>query len=235
MALAAFTLSAAVTHASAQVVPPSQDVAGRSQAEWSSVWWQVMGTPPAPVNPIADGNGEDGWIGDQGSVFFLAGSSGGAVKRGLTVRSDQYLFFPLVNAFFGQDDASQTEEFMRADLDSFISATSSLRCEVDGVVVPVDLFTQRLLSPPGFFPMDLPEDNIFGAPAGVYNSVADGYHVMLAPLSPGFHSVFFGGTVTDSPYGSVEILSYYSLEVIPAPATPALLAVGAWGFARRRR
>ena len=41
------------------------------------------------------------------------------------------------------------------------------------------------------FPLVLPEDNVFGAPAGHYQEVADGYWVLLDPLSPGEHTIHF--------------------------------------------
>ena len=45
------------------------------------------------------------------------------------------------------------------------------------------------------FSLLLPDDNLFGLPAGAYApAVADGYYLLLAPLPPGPHTITFGGT-----------------------------------------
>ena len=41
----------------------------------------------------------------------------------------------------------------------------------------------------------LPDANLFGIDAGDYApAVADGFYLLLAPLSPGRHTITFGGT-----------------------------------------
>lgn len=50
------------------------------------------------------------------------------------------------------------------------------------------------------FSVTLPEDNLFSSnlkipvPAGVYPAVSDGFYLLLAPLTPGQHTITFGGT-----------------------------------------
>ena len=47
---------------------------------------------------------------------------------------------------------------------------------------------------PGFH-VNLPAENPFGAPAGIYGpTVADGVYLLVAPLRPGAHTITFGGT-----------------------------------------
>jgi hypothetical protein len=44
------------------------------------------------------------------------------------------------------------------------------------------------------FSVTLPGKNLFGVRAGVYApAVADGFYLMLAPLTPGSHRITFGG------------------------------------------
>ena len=50
----------------------------------SAEWWQWALSIPASVNPQRDGTGENAFVGQRGSVWFLAGSfSGGTVVRSM--------------------------------------------------------------------------------------------------------------------------------------------------------
>jgi hypothetical protein len=45
------------------------------------------------------------------------------------------------------------------------------------------------------FSVTLPDGNLFGLAAGTYKpAVADGAYLLLAPLTPGVHTITFGGT-----------------------------------------
>ena len=45
------------------------------------------------------------------------------------------------------------------------------------------------------FTVVAPENNIFGGvPAQSYDTVADGFYLMIAPLPPGDHTITFGGS-----------------------------------------
>src|SRR5262249_943462 len=81
--------------ARAELLPPSQAFAGRTQAEWSAVWWQTMLLIPAGQNPQADTTGAFAFLGDVGPVFFLAGSPFTTpFVRSVTVREDQFRSSP---------------------------------------------------------------------------------------------------------------------------------------------
>jgi hypothetical protein len=43
----------------------------------------------------------------------------------------------------------------------------------------------------------MPQENVLGLAAGTTDSVANGYWVMLKPLSKGTHEIKFGGSVVD--------------------------------------
>jgi hypothetical protein len=66
----------------------------------------------------------------------------------------------------------------------------------------------------------LPANNLLGVPAGTVSpSVSDGYHVMLAPLSVGQHTLHFGGTAV-VPVGPGQTLTFieditYHITVAP--------------------
>ena len=156
-----------------------------------------------------DTTGQNCALNQSGSVFFLVGANGpGTVNRAqCTVPTGKFLFFPLVNAF---NATNPGESRMVADLfteleSSFFGTATELHATVDGQPVtnlnpastpfcvcagPAD----RGCGPA--FALQLPADNIFGAPAGRYDpAVADGYYLMLTPLTPGTHVITFGGTV----------------------------------------
>src|SRR5262249_12474779 len=77
---------------------------------------------------------------------------------------------------------------------------NSVFASVDGVDLTVDPSTYRACAGPvrGCAPtysLTLPDDNLFGLPAGTYApAVADGAYLLTARLSPGRHVLRFGGT-----------------------------------------
>ncbi|MEU0160013.1 signal protein [Streptomyces sp. NPDC006261] len=75
-----------------------------TSAELQGRWWTWAASEPEEANPVAD---EDGSACDRNQpedVWFLAGTSGGEVKRACTVPEGRPIVFPLVNMFgSGQD------------------------------------------------------------------------------------------------------------------------------------
>ena len=73
-----------------------------------------------------------------------------------------------------------------------VDKASGLYCQVDGT--KLEILGEYRMQSPAFF-VDLPEDNVFGIPAGEYGpAAADGYYIRLAPLSAGKHTIKFGAT-----------------------------------------
>jgi hypothetical protein len=67
-----------------------------------------------------------------------------------------------------------------------------LKASLDGQAIAIDKSTYRAQSPA--FGLLLLDHNLLGLGAGVYHpAVADGYYVLLAPLSRGSHVLKFGG------------------------------------------
>jgi hypothetical protein len=225
----------------AGVLPPAQEVAGRTQAEWSAAWWQTMLAIPASQNPITDASGAFAHLGDQGPVFFLAGSfSSAPVVRDVTVRSDQYLFFPLLNTIsFAQISAyGGTEAGLRRDAAETAgidpngqASNTTLFARLNGVDLALPPPTTSLLgfrqvSPPGLFTVNLPADNFLGLPAGPYPSVSDGWWLTLGPLDSGSYQLHFGGATEG--IGAYAGSSFsqditYNLNVVPEPSGWVLL------------
>jgi hypothetical protein len=148
-------------------------------------------------------------------VWFLAGSFaplGGTITRSCTVPAGRAILFPVFNAEWSaaeaaaqamttptdtcfvplppgspsgtSDAALRACAIAQADLALGPIAAGEVAATVDGRLVH-DLSGYRALSAPF---------DIFGAdntvvPAGQTRSVADGYWIMLTPLSPGIHTI----------------------------------------------
>jgi hypothetical protein len=205
------------------ILPPQSAAFGMSYGEWGAAWNRWMISFPADTNPVLDQTGEDALLGQQGHVFFLAGTFGGTVVRTVTVPTGKALFFPLANwgLTYPEDvpaelNAEEGETWMRQLLnDTFDNLDiSSLGCEVDGVPIN-NIKSYRAQS--AAYAMDFPAGcaSVTGAlglsnrPGGGvpyevgmhYPNVSDGYWIMLAPLSKGTHTIhIFWGDYLDVTY-----------------------------------
>jgi hypothetical protein len=59
----------------------------------------------------------------------------------------------------------------------------------------------------------VPADNILGSGAGPGMSISDGYWVMLKPLSPGQHTIRFGGSFVRGPGTGFMVDTTYVVTV----------------------
>ena len=89
----------------------------------------------------------------------------------------------------------------------FADQFTDLSLTIDGVAV-ADLQRFRVRSP--VFQYTAAQGNVFGVPAGTTRSVADGYWVLIRPLSLGTHTVSFGGAF---PPGGFTTFVTYTLTV----------------------
>lgn len=241
-------LMAPPAKAQGTLLAPDATLAGKSQYAWSQEWWKTMMALPADSNPILDTTGVFAAQGDKGQVFLLAGSGdSGPVVRNVTVQSNQYLFFPLLNGvdwaaisaygggltnmqrdvaeFFGlnaQGDAPQATFFAQlngSDL-TLPPSTPSLQA-----------FRQ---ASPDTYELFVTDNNIFGAAGsapGTFSAISDGWWGALAPLTPGNYTLHYGGSVQG--YGAYEGSLFsqdltYHLTVVatPEPGSVALFAAG---------
>jgi len=169
------------------LVPPFENIAGRSQSDWSRAWWQWAGSFQQYESPIADKTGARCGLKQSGAVWFLAGTYGtGRTIRTCSVPAGKLLFFPLINYIVGPAYAGRTScESVRGLAREMTDGVSSLVLELDGKVIE-NLESHRQETRECF---DLAE-RVGG---GVFPSEANGYYVMLRPLSRGTHTLNFGG------------------------------------------
>lgn len=188
--------------ASFTIISPSNSQAqtGKSYSEWSAVWWQYVFEIPLDNNPIFDTTGANCNFGQSGAVFFLVSTAGGSATRNeCRVPAGKILFFPLLGfARFKELTDPQPEVSLRAVIKGFSKSTRELQANIDGEDISISLNPQttplRTLSPAGFFTVLAPENNVFGGiPGRSYDLVSDGFYLLVAPLSPGAHTIKFGG------------------------------------------
>lgn len=180
------------------VIPPK---ATRTYEELSAQWWQWGLSLPVTGHPfLGCPNPSD--AGQAGPVWFLAGQFG-TTECDITVPPGKRLFFPLANAEcssledppFHGDTAEEQRDCAKGFADAI--NIDELFCEIDGVPVQ-NLASYRFVSPQ--FRFTAPTPWIFGATGGTGTAVGDGYYLLLAPLSPGSHTLHFGGNGIDTTY-----------------------------------
>ena len=202
------------------IVPIDKKPFGQTYGEWAVRWWQWAASIPASVNPREDTSGANCMVGQDGPVWFLAGTGGtsqpGAVTRSCTLFSDRAIFFPIINAFYGafttDPPEQKTVEFLRAQVHC---TYQSVRVRIDGrrIAAPRSYLVRSPL-----FDLAVPEENIFGVGSDVIPgliltpSVDQGLYLFLRPLSPGDHTIRWTAT-QECPFGSFTQDVTYNLKV----------------------
>jgi len=214
--------------AAANVYAQGSTVDGHSLGEWAQAWSKYVYETPAPTNPLHDATGALAAANQPKGVFFLAGSDSTAkVDRTVTVKPGTKLFIPVLTNIWITlpTDEPITIGQIREFLDQQMDTTTGAFLTIDGKAVS-DVASHREVDPnPSGFTTNLPADNIFGVPAGSYpKSATDGIFVMAQPLTPGQHTIHFGGTIPAA--GNFTLDVTYHVNVVPPgeaepPAPPA--------------
>jgi len=218
----------AVSRAEAGVIPRDANAYGNTYGEWSARWVQWLLAIPAATNPaLEETTGAHCAEGQAGPVWFLAGTFGGEpVTRQCTVPAGKALFFPLANGLFGAGvlDCEPTGAgscnlvTLRAAAAASMDAVE-LHASLDGEPLP-RLLHQRVQSP--VVTLTYPEDNLatvltgVAIPGGTYTPhVVDGYWLLLAPLSPGAHTLSFKAEITGGVFAGFVADVTYHLTIGP--------------------
>jgi hypothetical protein len=182
------------------VLPPSSYPYGRSYGEWSNAWWQWAYAIPKSVNPVVDTSGAHCYEGQEGPIWFLAGTfTGGPVTRTCTIPHEKALFFPLVNVESDNIGVNPplSVQGLRDSLKPFFASTdpNTFSVHIDDASIP-NLGKYKAGPDGPVFGFRLPRDNVYQQSpipaAGFYHPViSGGYYLMLAPLSPGNHTIHF--------------------------------------------
>jgi len=202
-------------------LPPSKQLA----REWMR--WGLE--QPFTTGPIADPTGDACEMGQEGPVWFLAGTYGGAVTRHCTIPAGKQLYFPLVNrwavfppAYFpDMQSIRDVKPEILAWFDDSLANTCSLTLRVDGQDVIAGGFEQMLdelyvLAPEPFKADVNPDDSFltpWGIPGGEMYTIGDGHYAHLKALSPGDHVLELGGTICAGNAVAFETSVTYYLHV----------------------
>jgi hypothetical protein len=135
----------------------------------------------------------------QGPVWFLTGTNGGKAERKCTIPAGKAL---LLNILTGE---CSTKEYpnIKAGPDLLKCAIGGnkggiVTASVDGVNIP-DIQTFRVQTPSISVVYPPAKESVFPvAEGGPAISSADGWYVILKPLSPGNHIVHFSGSTPPS-------------------------------------
>lgn len=189
---------------------------GNLYSAYQAKWWQWATSLPADHNPLLDT--ADGSAGQAGPVWYLGGVFGSApAERTLTVPAGKSLFFPVINLAYFLTDATDTVEGSRELINLIMDyiVHDETFVEIDGQSV-ADLERYRTDSPL-FDVGPLPENNLLGVDAGtVIPTVDDGIYLLLSPLTPGEHTIRFGGRVFvpagvlgEDPWENIQDVTYH--------------------------
>ncbi|MEO6281586.1 hypothetical protein [Roseateles sp.] len=185
--LAAALLLAATQPATAQtapLIPPAKPIAGASQEEWSKRWWQWAMSFDDDESPVADRDGRFCAEGQDGPVWFLAGTYGTArTVRSCHVPAGKTLFFPLINYItFEPDDQDESCAALKQRAAALTPASTALVLEVNGKrfngLAAYRQATRRCFH--------ITEDDDTRA-------AGNGFYVALGPLKKGRYTLNFGG------------------------------------------
>jgi hypothetical protein len=209
------------TTSTGKIFPPDAMPYNMTYGEWSAKWWQWILSIPTENNPLNDDNGRNCAVEQSGPVWFLVGTTGGLIERTCTIPSGSAILIPAINGecSYAEYPSFRSESELRSCAITQMDKATQLKARIDGVDV-TDLNTYRFQSP--LFNLTLPENNIFGLPAGTTQAVADGFWILLEPLTAGNHDIQFGGGLVDvSTTGTVNFATeaVYHITIPDTAAT----------------
>jgi hypothetical protein len=178
--------------------PPETIQYNVTYSEWTAKWWQWLSSVPADRNPAADETGANCHEGQNGPVWFLAGTYGGLNERVCSIPAGKSILFPVVNQLCSFLDRPnlRTESELRSCAVAANEGVTELMVTIDGQQISEQqLRTYRVQSP--LIELNLPEGNILSGQQGSTQAVSDGFWVFLPPLAPGAHEIHFRGTIVD--------------------------------------
>ncbi len=171
---------------------------GATITDWTQQWWQWAFSVPFEHNPLVDATGANAALNQSGPVWFVAGTSGGPAERTFTIPTGKSVLFPIVNYLndypcpdpaFKPEPGQTLEEFLQAGTEWYLAHVKEMKVVLDGAELQ-DLssyrFTSGLFTFTGDPSLTALDPCVTGTPQ---SGVADGYWVMLTPLSAGKHTL----------------------------------------------
>lgn len=204
--IAAGPAASANSSGNPRVLPPNARVYGLTRAQWSAIFFQSIFAIPAPENPGVGAPWTKCYVDSidragMGLAFFLpSGTFTCEMPRGMT------LIQPVIGSECSTLEAPPfyggTPEELRACAQSAVPA--NVQVTIDGFDVPN---IEDYLSTSPLYYFTVPDDNIFGVPAGSAWSVAHMTTIAIAPLGVGPHTMHIHGEIPS--VGFVYDWTYY--------------------------
>ena len=181
-------------------------VDGVSLGHWTERWWRWAETQP--VEPYRDPDGRFCDLGQDGPVWFLAGTDGSfTATRHCIVPENTHLLVPVINMIYLQgrnrtQPCGELQAYAALNNDQLASAVVMLDGQPLG-----DLRLHRVRSEGCFRMREGDEQSRLAA--------ADGYWLMLKPLPRGPHTLVVGANYGEphSPHGQMQQNFEYQLDV----------------------
>lgn len=203
----------------ARVLPLTSKVDGEGYEQLSARWWRWANSFPQALAPYRDPDGRLCDIGQEGAVWFLAGTDGSAwVQRRCIVPSGKHVFLPIINMYQRSSVAVPSAgreamcDALRRSIAANNDALSSAQVLIDGVRVEHPE-RWRVSTPQCFDPF--PEKD--GGKGSGFVAASDGYWLLLPPLSPGRHTIAIGANYAnpdqEEGYGDMLQNFEYVLEI----------------------
>jgi hypothetical protein len=165
---------------------------GQSYVKWTEKWWQWVFSIPKEENPIIDMTGEKCSKGQEGPVWYLAGTTrnrSNAKRICIIPRAKSILFPVIVSQFSHSERPALTKRELVKYTSKDIEQTNFLEVIIDDIHLS-HLSKFRIQSS---FTLDIIEDNIWDLKPGPTWAASDGFWVFLKPLNKGKHSIGFHG------------------------------------------
>ncbi len=187
----------------ARPIDVDEIVYDRSQVEWSEAYLQWIAAFSRGSSPVSDTTGALCAAKQEGEVWFLATSDGtGPVERSCSVPAGKMLFVPLATTLERSGNKEPVCDTMAHIAAGSLTHVTRLAMTIDGVLVD-DMDSHRIPTK-DCFALGLRQMPRLTAKT----AVADGWYVMLAPLSAGAHTIVVTGRYDETPLSTT-----YHLEV----------------------
>ncbi len=192
----------------ATLAAPGSDPLGVPYEDWASRWWSWLMSSPAAVNPGLT----DACDAGQGPEAFFIPQTFPGIELAVTCHAaagQPVLVSP--GGSICTPDAGETEEDVAACVANSDATLFAPSVTVDGQPI-ADIGDWFVMSEP--FELMLPEDNLFGIPAGPVSGVlSSGWFVMLSDLAPGTHTIVLHDETTDPATGNLVAELTATVEV----------------------
>lgn len=182
---------------------PGEVPFGQTYTEWCKAWVKKVYTLPCEGHPLLHDEADNSIHDAEGPVTFLFGSLGGKVKRTIRIPEEKGIFFPVLNYMatypcpysgFKPAPGQSLNDFLQHAASDIVNQGTNMTVTLDGMRL-TDLHPYHMTTDI-FYIQALPEliclDNC--VTGELQPVLADGYWVMLRPLSPGKHVLNYKGS-----------------------------------------